>query len=253
MKPPPDHITVHYPMTSPTRRHASCVWRRANPSRCMAFMALVYLSHPDSPERRLAAKWLVDFRSASRLNFMATMASMFGSRWLQSSDHRVLSLRNLDASDCHEVDPRDAGLWMPFMLCMVGQVRVEALVELIRENPELWESDLTRVRAIPGSDRLLSDVQRILESRHDEVSWAVPTSTRQSSVIRGVTDRNVRSLRPGDAIILDPMPRMMSLPELIRRARAIALRCSNDRRLFTVEAVEFPEPERFCVAIHRRS
>jgi hypothetical protein len=240
-------------MTSPTRRHASCIWRRANPSRCMAFMALIYLSRPDSPERRLAARWIIDFGAASRLNFMATMASMFGSRWLQSSDHRVLSLRNLSASDCLNVDPSEAGLWTPFMLCMVGQVRVEGLVELIRDNPLHWERDLPRVRAIPGSDRLLSDIQSILEGRADEVSWAMPAATGQPSVIRGLTDRNVRSLRPGDAIILDPASRLMSLSELLKRSRAVALRCSDDRRLFTVETTEYPETGNFCVAIRRRS
>ena len=253
MKPPPDHIAVHYPMTSPTRRHTACVWRRANPSRCMAFMTLVFLSSRHLPEGRLAARWLIDFGAASRLNFMATMASMFGSRWLQSSDHRVLSIRNLDASDCLNVDPEEAGLWMPFMLCMVGQMRVEGLVDLIRDNPLHWKRDLPRVRAIPGSDRLLADIDLILAGRHDEVSWAVPASTQRSSAIRGVSDQKVRSMRPGDAIILDPMSRLMSLSELLRRSRAVALRCSDYRRLFTVETVEFPETKKLCVAIHRRS
>jgi hypothetical protein len=60
-------------------------------------------------------------------------------------------------------------------------------------------------------------------------------------------------MRPGDAFILDPASRGMSLALLLKKASAIALRCSDDRRLFTVEAVEFPEPDHFCVAIHRRS
>jgi hypothetical protein len=45
----------------------------------------------------------------------------------------------------------------------------------------------------------------------------------------------------------------MSLALLVKKVNAIALRCSDDRRLFTVETVEFPEPDKFCVAIHRRS
>ena len=253
MKPPSDHVTVHFPMTSSVRRHTAAVWRRARPSRCMAFMVLVFLSYPDSPERRFAARWLIEFGASARLNFMATMAAMFGSNWLQSQNHRVLAIRNLNASDCLDVDPREAGMWMPFMLCMVGQVRVEGLIDLIRDNPELWESDLPRVRAIPGSDRLLADIQAILESRHDEVSWIRSLPSRQASPVRGVTDRSVRSMRPGDAFILDPASRGMSLALLVKKVNAIALRCSDDRRLFAVETVEFPEPDKFCVAIHRRS
>ena len=251
VKPPPDHITVHYPMTGRIHKSSAVVWRRARPSRCMAFMTLVFLSSRHLPEGRLAARWLIDFGAASRLNFMATMAAMFGSRWLQSSDHRVLSLRNLSASDCLDVDPEEAGLWMPFMLCMVGQVRVEGLTELIRDNPLHWERDLPRVKAIPGSDRLLADVDLILAGRHGEVSWAVPVRGESPELIQGLTERSVRSMRPGDALILEPASRSISLSGLLKKARSVALGCSDDRRLYTAGTIEYPKAGNFCVVVCR--
>jgi len=253
MKPPLDHITIHYPMTGRIRKSSAVVWRRARPSRCMAFMTLVFLSSRHLPEGRLAARWLIDFGAASRLNFMATMAAMFGSGWLRSSDHRVLSLRNLSASDCLEVDPEEAGLWLPFMLCMVGQVRVEGLVDLIRDNPLHWERDLPRVRAIPGSDRLLADLDLILAGRHGEVSWAASVCKDSPEFIQGLTERSVRSMRPGDALILEPASRSISLSGLLKKAGSVALGCSDDRRLYTTDTIEYPEAGNFCVVIRRRS
>jgi len=254
MKTPSDHITVHYPMTSPVRRHTAAVWRRARPSRAMAYMVLLFLTTDRGTRpNEIARLWLHDLWSSARLTWQATMAAIFGSNWLRRPDERISMIRDASEHARQAIVQREPEMMSPFILAMVGQVPLRRLIELIRENPAQWNRDRPEISALPGAPEFLQDIDRILEGRADEVSWAVPASTAQSSHVQGVTDRNVRSLRPGDAIILDPMPRMMSLSELLRRARAIALRCSDDRRLFTVETVEFPEPERFCVAIHRRS
>jgi hypothetical protein len=136
---------------------------------------------------------------------------------------------------------------------MVGQVRVEGLVDLIRDNPLHWERDLPRVRAIPGSDRLLADLDLILAGRHDEVSWAASVCKDSPEFIQGLTERSVRSMRPGDALILEPASRSISVSTLLKRARSVALSCSDDRRLYIANSVEYPEAGNFCVAICRQS
>jgi len=254
MKTPSNHITVHYPMTGRTPRSSSYVWRRARPSRAMAYMVLLFLTTDRGTRPNdIARLWLHDLWSSARLTWQATMAAIFGVTWLRRPDERIRMIRDASEHARQVTVQREQEMMSPFILTMIGQVPLRRLIELIRENPIQWNRDRPEISALPGAPEFLQDIDHILEGRADQVSWAMTPTTRQSSVIRGVTDRNVRSLRPGDAIILDPMPRMMSLPELVRRARAIALRCSDDRRLFTVETVEFPEPERFCVAIHRRS
>ena len=254
MKTPPDHITVHYPMTSPVHRHTAAVWRRVRPSRAMAYMVLLFLINSRGTRpNEIARLWLHDLWSSARLTWQATMAAMFGSNWLRRQDERIQMIRDASEHARQATVQREQEMMSSFILAMIGQVPLRRLIELIRENPSQWNRDRPEISALPGAPEFLQDIDHILEGRTDQVSWAVSASTCQSSHVQGVTDRNVRSLRPGDAIILDPTPRMMSLSELLRRVRAIALRCSDDRRLFTVETIEFPESDQFCVAIHRRS
>lgn len=254
MKTPSDHITVHYPMTSPVHRHTAAVWRRARPSRAMAYVVLFFLTTDrDTRPHDIARLWLHDLWSSARLTWQATMAAMFGSNWLRRQDERIQMIRDASEHARPAIVQREPEMVTPFILAMIGQVPLRHLIELIRENPDQWNRDRPEISALPGAPDFLRDIDHILEGRADQVSWMMAPTTRQSSHIQGVTDRNIRSLRPGDAIILDPAPRMMSLSELLRRARAVALRCSDNRRLITVETVEFPESDHFCVAIHRRS
>lgn len=254
MKTPSDHITVHYPMTGRTPRTSNYVWRRARPSRAMAYMVLLFLSTDrDSRPNEIARSWLHDLWSSARLTWQATMAAIFGVTWLRRPNERIQMVRDASERPRQAIVQRGPEMTSPFILAMIGQVPLRRLIELIRENPDQWNRDRPEILELPGAPEFIQDIDHILEGRADQVSWAMAAPTHQSSHIQGVTDRNVRSLRPGDAIVLDPAPRMMSLSELLRRARAVALRCSDDRRLFTVETVEFPESDQFCVAIHRRS
>lgn len=254
MKPPADHIAVHFPMPHRTRTDSSYVWRRARPSRCMAFMTLVFFSYPDdSGEHHVAGRWLATFKKTARLNFMATMAAMFGVRYLSSQDHRATRLRQIDVETFKTPSADDAGLWLSVLMTMVGQLPVMSLKELVLANPELWAADFARVRAIPGADSLVEDLARLISGNYDALSWERSPSTREPSRIRNVNDRTIRALRPGDAMLLSPASRTVSLAELLKRGRAAALRCSDDRRLYSAEVVEFPGPENFCVVIHRKS
>lgn len=220
----------------------------------MAYMVLLlFTTDRGTRPNDIARLWLHDLWSSARLTWQATMAAMFGSSWLRRPDERVSMIRDASEHARQAIVQREPEMMSPFILAMIGQVPLRHLIELIRENPIQWNRDRPEISALPGAPEFLQNIDHILEGRADQVSWAVPAPTGQSSHIKGLSDRAIRSLRPGDAIVLNPAPRMMSLSELLRRARVIALRCSDDRRLFTVETVEFPESDQFCVAIHRRS
>lgn len=214
-------------------------------------MTLIFLSYPDSPERTLAARWLREFRSSARLNWMATMAAMFGTRWLQSEDEKVLAMRSVSESDSVPSGENPDGLWATFLLVMIGQVPLDSLIDLVRSNLDLWDQEILRISALPGSSRLIDDIRLILSGQHDRVSWNSSPSTKMSSEVSGVNDRVLRGLRRGDAVLADPSSRHMSLSELLRRCRAIAARNTDDRRLYTVDTVEFPDPEQYCVVVRR--
>jgi hypothetical protein len=220
----------------------------------MAYMVLLFFtSTPGSLANDTARRWLRQFWLSARLNWQATMAAMFGVSWIRQQDERVLAIRAASEQDCPAIEDSHDRFIVPFILAMIGQIPFRGFLELVRENRGQWDADRADILRLPGSDRLHADIQAILENRPDEVSWIGSLPSRHSSPIRGVTDRSVRSMRPGDAFVLDPASRGMSLSGLLQKARAIALRCSDDRRLFTVETVEFPEPDKLCVAIHRRS
>jgi len=254
MKTPSDHITIHFPMTGRTPRDSSYVWRRARPSRAMAYMVLLFFtSTPDSLVHDTACRWLRHFWLSARLNWKATMAAMFGVSWVRQPDKRISAIRAVSEKDCPAIEDSHDRFVVPFILAMIGQVPLQGLVELIRENRGQWDSDRADILRLPGAIDFCRDIDCILEGRTADVSWIESRTSRNASPIRGVTDRSVRSMRPGDALVLDPASRGMSLSGLLQKARAIALRCSSDRRLFTVETVEFPESDHFCVAIHRRS
>lgn len=180
---------------------------------------------------------------------MATMAAMFGVQWLQSDDPRVLSIRHIDASSCLDVDPEQAGLWLPFMLVMVGEIKTRMLVSLIEANPVRWQKELPRIKKIPGSSQLLSDIEHLLAGEPDRVSWAQPRFKK--SAIPHLSERSLNMLRPGDAIVLDPASRKMSLSELLRRATAIAALLTNSRKFYQAATTEFIDKDMFCVVIRR--
>ncbi len=255
MKTPSDHITVHFPMTGRTLRNSSHVWRRARPSRAMAYVVLLFFtSTPDSLVHDTARRWLRQFWSSARLNWQATMAAMFGVSWIRQQDERVLALRAASERDCPAIEDSHDRFIVPFILAMIGQVPLRGLLELIRENRGQWDSDRSDILRLPGAVDFCRDIDCILEGRSDDVSWARSSENlHDRSHVSGINHRQMRSLRAGDSVLLDPLSRGLSLRELERRCQAIALRESDDRHLYSVSTVEMPETGKLCVAIHRRS
>jgi hypothetical protein len=254
MKTPPDHITVHYPMTGRTLRHSSYVWRRARPSRAMAYIVLLFLSTDRGTRpNEIARLWLHDLWSSARLTWQATMAAMFGVTWIRRPDERISMIRDASERPHQVIVQREPEMMSPFILAMIGQVPLRRLIELIRENRSQWNQDQTEILRLPGALEFIQDINHILEGHADRVSWAPRPSSHDQSHVAGISHRQMRTLRPGDTVLLDPVSRGISVKELERRCRSIALRETDDRHSYSVATVELDEPQRFCVAIHRKS
>lgn len=254
MKTPPDHITVHYPMTGRTPRSSSYVWRRARPSRAMAYMVLLFLTTDRGTRPNdIARLWLHDLWSSARLTWQATMAAIFGVTWIRRPDERIQMIRDASEHAHQAIVQREPEMMSPFILAMIGQVPLRRLIELIRENPSQWNRDRPEISALPGAPEFLQDIDHILEGRADEVSWAPRPDSHDQAHVAGINHRQMRTLRPGDTVLLDPTSRGLSVKELERRCRVIALRETDDRHSYSVTTIELDEPQRFCVAIHRRN
>lgn len=251
MNTPTDHITVHFPMTGRTRKNSSFIWRHAKPSRPMAYVTLLLLSNPPgSMLHDFSARWLSLYHSAAPMNWKATMASMFGVRWNMEPDDNIMTVRGVSELAPASRDESGDGLVIPFILAMIGQIPLPAFLDLIRDDPTQWDADLPAIAKLPGAEQLLRDIAFLLEGNADRVSWAGPSSHSRSHV-PGINARQLQSLRRGDAILLDPVPRSMSTRELERRCQSIALSACGYKKHFSVALVEFPSEGERRVAIRR--
>jgi hypothetical protein len=180
------------------------------------------------------------------------MAAMFGSSWLLRPNERIQMIRDASEHARQVIVHPEPGMMSPFILAMVGQVPLRRLIELIRESRAAWNRDLPEILQLPGAADFCRDIDHILNGHQDQVSWAGVARSVKSGLIQGVTERSIRALRPGDALLLEPASRDQSVSVLLKNARSVCLSSSDDRRLYTAETVEYPETGNFCVAIRRR-
>jgi len=243
VKTPTDHIVHFFPMTGRTSKTSAYKWRNTAPSKVLAFLALLYFtSKPGTPERAFAVYMITHTRLEQPLVFMSTMAAMFGVQWKSTRDPKAISLLDLDYPDqpAGEVRcPLDAfsyDIVIAFIKTMIGQISVTAMTDLIKASPSQWTAAQKRISCVPGSLRLASDLNHLLAGNKHAVSWASAASDIvDSHKIIGVSARTLNGLRRGDGVVISAVARQIPLTELMAKAKHIAAKCTNEKRLYEVK------------------
>lgn len=203
----------------------------------MAFLALLLFTSPsDSLEYRFAAKRLCEIREQNPLIWSATMAAMYGVHWTISCDLKAIWLMSLSYQP-KDSDTFSDDLVIAFVKTLIGQISINSMLHQIQASLGQWKDSQERIKKIPGSSQLASDLSHLLAGNKSLVSWASKNKTLKNTRITGVSQRTLRGCRRGDDILISASARRLTISELLRRATRLAASATDKKRFYLAKTL----------------